>query len=533
MKESKVVVEAPFSYAPLTPASFLARSALVFAERTAVVDGDQSWTYAEFGQRARRLAGMLAGLRVAPGDRVAVLAPNTHMLLEAHHGVPLCGGVLVALNSRLNGDELGTLLGHSGARILLFDRSLASSAAEAAARCGGLVRLVEAGHPQSEYESLIAAAPEVSLPVDDERSLLSINYTSGTTGGPKGVMYHHRGAYLQALAMAFHTRLDIGSAYLWTLPMFHCNGWCFTWAVTAAGGRHICLPRFDPAEVWRLFREEGVTHLSAAPSVLTMLANDKEAAPVGWPLRIATGGAPPSPALIARLSELSIHITHLYGLTETFGPIALCEWKPEWDDLPAGDQARLRARQGVSNVIACPLRVVDENGTDVPADGETVGELVARGNDVMLGYYRDPEATAASLVDGWFKTGDVAVMHPDGYVEIRDRSKDVIITGGENVASIEVEQVLVSHPAVLEAAVVAAPDPVWGEVPVAYVTLKDGQQVTDAELIEYARKHLAHFKCPKQVLFEELPKTSTGKVEKYVLRARAAALEPVGLTTLT
>lgn len=521
-------MEAPFAYAPLTPTSFLDRSALVFAERTAVVDGDQSWTYAELGQRAHRLAGMLVGLGVAPGDRVAVLAPNTHMLLEAHYGVPLCGGVLVALNARLHGSELGTLLGHSGARVLLFDRALADRAGAAVAGCEGPVRLVEAGHPESEYERLVARAPERSLPVGDERSLLSINYTSGTTGGPKGVMYHHRGAFLQALAMAFHNQLDAESVYLWTLPMFHCNGWSFTWAVTAAGGRHLCLPRFDAAAVWRLLRRERVSHLSAAPTVLTMLANAREAAPLDRPLRIATGGAPPSPALITRLSELSIHITHLYGLTETFGPIALCEWKPEWDDLPAGEQARLRARQGVGNVVACPLRVVDEKGADVPADGEAMGELVARGNDVMLGYYRDPEATAASLVDGWFKTGDVAVMHPDGYAEIRDRSKDIIITGGENVASIEVEQVLVSHPAVLEAAVVAAPDPVWGEVPVAYVTLKDGQQVADAELIEYARQRMAHFKCPKRVLFEELPKTSTGKVEKYALRAEAAALEPLG-----
>lgn len=519
-------MEAPFAYAPLAPVSFLDRSALVFPERTAVVDGDQSWTYAELGRRAHQLAGMLAGLGVAPGDRVAVLAPNTHMLLEAHYGVPLCGGVLVALNSRLNGEELGTLLEHSGARVLLFDRSLADSAGIAAGRCSGPVRLVDAGHPESEYERLVVGAPELSLPVEDERSLLSINYTSGTTGGPKGVMYHHRGAYLQALSMAFHTRLDAESVFLWTLPMFHCNGWCFTWAVTAAGGRHVCLPRFDPGEVWHLFRQERVSHFNAAPTVLTMLADAREAAPVDWPLRTATGGAPPAPALIARLSELSIHVTHLYGLTETFGPIALCEWKPEWDRLPDGEQARLRARQGVGNVIACPLRVVDDDGTDVPADGETVGELVARGNDVMLGYYRDPQATAASLLGGWFKTGDVAVMHPDRYVEIRDRSKDVIITGGENVASIEVEQVLVSHAAVLEAAVVAAPDPVWGEVPVAFVTLKAGQQVTGTELIEYARERLTHFKCPKRVLFEQLPKTSTGKVEKYVLRARAAALEP-------
>jgi len=528
VEKGEVAVEAPFAYAPLDPVSFLDRSVLVFPERVAVVDGEVSWTYEEFGRRTKRLAGMLEDLGVGPGDRVAVLAPNTHMLLETHYGVPRSGGVLVALNSRLNNEELGTLLEHSGARVLLFDRSLEDSAHEAAERCNASVRLVEAGYPESEYERLVADTPERSVPLEDDRALLSISYTSGTTGGPKGVMYHRRGAYLQALAMAFHTRLDAESSHLWTLPMFHCNGWCFTWAVTAAGARHICLPRFDPAEVWQLFRQERVSHFNAAPTVLTMLANAKEAAPVDWSLRMGTGGAPPSPALLARLAELSIHVTHLYGLTETFGPIALCEWKSEWDTLPAGEQARRRAHQGVGNVIACPLRVLDDDGTDVPADGETVGELVARGNDVMLGYYRDPEETEACLVDGWFKTGDVAVMHPDGYVEIRDRSKDIIITGGENVASIEVEQVLVSHPAVLEAAVVAAPDALWGEVPVAFVTLKDGQQATEGELIEFVRERIAHFKCPKQVLFEQLPKTSTGKVEKYVLWAKVSSGELFG-----
>jgi fatty-acyl-CoA synthase len=310
--------------------------------------------------------------------------------------------------------------------------------------------------------------------------------------------------------------------HLWTLPMFHCNGWCFPWAVTAAAGTHVCLPKVEPEEIWRLIREEGVTHLEGAPTVLSMIAYAGAAAPLERPVRVATGGAPPTPAILRRMGELGFDVTHLYGLTETFGPVMICDWRPEWDGLDAAEQARRKARQGVGNMISCRARVVGPDGADVPADGATIGEIALRGNNVMLGYLRDPEATAAAAPDGWFRTGDLGVLHPDGYVELRDRSKDVIISGGENIASVEVEQVLADHPAVLEAAVVAAPDERWGEVPVAYVTLHEGARVTAEELREHVRGRLARFKAPKAVVFGPLPKTSTGKVQKYVLRQRTA-----------
>jgi fatty-acyl-CoA synthase len=363
------------------------------------------------------------------------------------------------------------------------------------------------------------------VPCTDERGLLAINYTSGTTGRPKGVMYHPRGAYLQALAMSFHARLDPSSVYLWTLPMFHCNGWCFTWGVTAAGATHLCLRSIDPQRIWALIGEEGVTHFSAAPTVLTMIAEDEAAVvlPPGTAIRVQTGGAPPSPTLLSRLSGLGIEVTHLYGLTETFGPVAVNEWKPEWDWVSAQEQATLRARQGVGNVIADRLRVVGADGRDVPADGTTIGELVARGNDVMLGYYRDPPATVQATVDGWFRTGDLAVTHPDGYVELRDRAKDIIITGGENVASVEVERALDSHPAVLEAAVVGRPDERWGEAIVAFVSLRAGADIAADELIAHVRTRLAGFKVPRTIVFETLPKTSTGKIQKNILRDRLRA----------
>lgn len=515
------------SFTPLQPSSFLSRSATVFATRTAVIDGEQHWTYHEFHQRCLRLAGALAELGVYPGDRVAILAPNTHVLLEAHFGVPMAGAVLVPLNFRQTPHELSTLVVHSGARVLLFDQSLAASADLIARSCPQAVQLIECGRSSEYEERIVRAAPAVPH-VGDERDLLSINYTSGTTGKPKGVMYHHRGAYLQALAMALHLRLDCSSVFLWTLPMFHCDGWCFPWAVTAAGACHVCLPEFDPDEVWHLIRRHRVTHLNGAPTVLNTLAEAREAAPLEYRLSVATGGSPPAPALIARLANLSIEVTHLYGLTETFGPIALCEWIPEWNELPIEEQAARRARQGVGNVIATSLRVIDKTGNDVSANGREIGEIAVRGNDVMLGYYRDPEATSQACRAGWFLTGDLAVLHPDGHVEIKDRAKDVIITGGENVSSIEVEQVLVSHPKILEAAVVAAPDPHWGEVPVAYVTVKEGEQLAEADVIEFARQRLTHFKCPKRVVFVAIPKTSTGKIEKYVLRTDARFFAKTG-----
>ena len=509
------------SFEPLTPTAFLRRAGSVFAERVAVIDEDRRYTYAEFLDRTLRLAGALKELGISPGDRVAVLAPNTHLLLEAHYGVPFAGAVLVALNPRLTANDLARIVAHAGAKVLVYDRDFAATADGIGSKVGAGLKRLDA----DEYERRVAAAQPFLVDVADERGLLSINYTSGTTGSPKGVMYHHRGAYLQALGMALHMQLDASSVFLWTLPMFHCNGWCFTWAVTAAGGTHLCLRKLDPAHVWTHLESSGVTHFNAAPTVLVMLAwHEGAREPLGRRIRVATGGAPPTPALLARMAELGMDVTHLYGLTETFGPAVICDWKPGWQALPPSEQARLKARQGVGNVVAQALRVVDPAGRDVTADGNTLGELALRGNNVMLGYYRDEEATRNAAPDGWFRSGDLAVMHPDGYVEIRDRAKDIIISGGENVASIEVERALCAHPDVLEAAVVAGPDVKWGEVPVAFVTLKPGTQLTESELIAYARDNLAHFMAPKRIVFGELPKNATGKIQKFVLRERAKGL---------
>ncbi len=507
---------ADFTFAPLTPASFLDRSAAVFAKRVAVVDGDIRLTYAELAGRCARLVSALAAAGVEPGDRVAALCANSHVMLELHHAVPARGAVLVSVNIRLSYDEMRYVLEHSGARLLVATRELANRARALADELG--IQMVA----EAEYDAWLASAdPEPSDQVEvDEHDLLALNYTSGTTGRPKGVMYHHRGAYLQAAAMAYHARLGPGARYLWTLPMFHCNGWCFTWAVTAAGATHLCLRAVDASEIWRLLREEGVTHFSGAPTVLAMIASDPAATELGHRVHVDVGGAPPSPALIGRLGPLGLDVTHLYGLTETFGPIAINEWLPEWDKLATDERNRLRARQGVGNIVARPLRVLDPDGHDVPADGETIGELAVRGNDVMLGYYRDEEATDAVTRSGCLLTGDLAVIHPDGYVEIRDRRKDVIISGGENVASVEVERVLDAHPAVLECAVVGAPDEQWGEIPVAFVTPQEGAQVDADELLAFVRERIAGFKVPRRVEFVELPKTSTGKIQKNVLRAR-------------
>jgi len=518
--EGLVADPVAMSFEPLSPLMLLDRAVAAFASRPAVVAGDERYTYAELHERVLKLAGALRGLGIEPGDRVAVLAPNSPTLLETHYAVPAVGAVLVALNVRLRPVELAHILSHSGARHLICDTSLLEAGRAAVEGAQGDVRLIVDDGPQGELAQLRDAGEPFRLPVEDERALLSINYTSGTTGEPKGVMYHHRGAFLQAVAMAFHARLSTSSVYLWTLPMFHCNGWCFTWAVTAAGGVHVCLPKLDPGEVWRLIREERVTHLCAAPTVLSMIAHHPGAGVAeGDPrIHVCAGGAPPAPALIATLDGYGLDVTHLYGLTETFGPVMICEPQPEWASAPADERSRLVARQGVGNIIAVPPRVVDANGVDVPADGQTQGEIALRGNDVMAGYYNAPELTAAAAPDGWFRTGDVAVMHPDGYVEIRDRSKDVIISGGENIASIEVEQALAAHPAVLEAAVVGAPDPHWGEVPVAFVTLLDGREADADELIKHVKASIAGYKAPKRIIFGELPRTSTGKIMKYSLR---------------
>ena len=514
---------AEFTFAPLTPASFLDRAAAVFGDRTAIVDGDRRFTYRDMSERCRRLAGALAAQGADRGDKIAALCANSHVMLELHHAVPMTGAALVTLNTRLSEDEMAALLDHSGSSVLVATSEFADRARRLADRAG--LPCFLAGGSGDSYEEWIASAgsaepgPAEPGPVD-EHQLLAINYTSGTTGRPKGVMYHHRGAYLQATAMAYHARLGPGARYLWTLPMFHCNGWCFTWAVTAAGGTHVCLRTVDTAEIWRLLREAGITHFSAAPTVLTMIAEDSAAGKLDRQVHVDTGGAPPSATLLARMESMNFAVTHLYGLTETYGPLAINEWQPEWDSLEPDQQAALRARQGAPNIIARPLRVLDEDGRDVPADGETIGEIAVSGNDVMLGYYRDDEATREVTRSGCFLTGDLAVMHPDGYVEIRDRSKDVIISGGENIASVEVEQVLDSHPSVVESAVVGMPHERWGEVPIAFVTLRADD--VDAEtLTGYARERLARYKVPKHFEFGELPKTSTGKIQKNVLRDRA------------
>ncbi len=517
-------IEAPWAYEPLSPAGFLVRSALVYGDRTAVSDGGVTITYAELEERCRRLAGSFRDL--AQGRPVAVLAPNGSASLEAHYSVPWSGSPLVALNIRLAPSELSYIVEHSGAGVLVHDVRFAETAGEIRERLPGL-RLVSCGEPDGEYEQFALAGPALQVEVADERGLLAINYTSGTTGKPKGVMYHHRGAYLQALAMVAHAGLTSDTRYLWTLPMFHCNGWCFTWAVTAAGGQHLCPPSTDPASIWEHARSEKVSHLCAAPTVLNALAA-AASSPLesGHVVKIMVGGSPPNPSVLARLESLGAEVTHLYGLTETFGPIVVCDWRSEWDGLPAAERARLKARQGVGNVIACPVRVVDANGADVPPDATTLGEIAVRGNDVMLGYYKDEAATRAAIPDGWLRTGDLGVVHGDGYLEIRDRSKDIIISGGENISSVEVEQILAGHPAVLQVAVIAVPDEHWGEVPAAFVTLRPGATADGPELIGFARQQMAHFKAPKHVIFGDLPITATGKVQKFVLRERAGNLLP-------
>jgi acyl-CoA synthetase (AMP-forming)/AMP-acid ligase II len=496
----------------LNPVSFLERSGTVHAERTAVIDGDRRYSYREMRARSRRLASALRGTGVQKDDRVAFLAFNSEPLLLGHFGVPQAGGVIVAVNTRLTPGEIAYILEHSGARLVFFSPELEGLLDHAP----DLPR-VNLG---TEFEDFLATGSEdpVEPWLEDEYEVCAIDYTSGTTGRPKGVMYHHRGAYLNALAMALDLRLDADSKYLWTLPMFHCNGWTFTWAVAAVGGTNVCIPRIDPPEVWRLFKSGEATAFCAAPTVLIMLANDPGAARLETPVRLFTAGAPPSPTIIGQMAELNFKLEHVYGLTETYGPFTINVPPPGFEDQPPLEQARLRARQGFPNVVAGQVGVVDDQTRQVPADGETLGEVVMRGNVVMKGYYRDDEATEAAFAGGWFHSGDVGVMHPDGTLELRDRKKDVIISGGENISTIEVEQAVMSHPAVLEAAVIAVPNEKWGEVPKAFVTLKPGQQLTVEELIAHCRTRLPGFKVPKAIEFGELPKTSTGKIQKFVLR---------------
>jgi fatty-acyl-CoA synthase len=524
----------PVSRDELTPLVFLERTVRVFPDKGAVVYGNERRSWAEFGAEVGRFAGALVRAGVAPGDRVAVLAPNVPALLAAHFAVLLVRGALVAINTRLHESEVGYILDHSGAKVVLADPELAPRVAAALSHLRARPLLVNLEDPVAgatervldgpSFAEFLDGAPVLPITggIDDENRITSINYTSGTTGRPKGVMYTHRGAALNALGEVIVHGLERDSVYLWTLPLFHCNGWCFPWAVTAAGGTHVMLRATSPARVIRLIQSERVTHFNGAPTVLSMLAEAPEAKGVRFDpvIRVATGGSPPSPTLLARVEELGIRVTHLYGLTETYGPHVYCELQPGWERLDVEKRAAVMARQGVPYHVATHVRVVDAEMRDVPADAQTMGEVVMRGNNVMAGYFEDPEATAKAFEGGWFHSGDLGVMHPDGYIELRDRKKDIIISGGENISTIEVEHTIAKHPAVLECAVVAMPHEKWGEVPKAFVALRLGARASENELIAFCRERLAHFKCPKSVEFGDLPKTSTGKVQKFRLREK-------------
>jgi len=510
----------------LTPLDFIARSALAYPESVAVVEGDRRLTYRELYSRTQQLASALQVAGIRPGDRVAVLSRNSLAALECHFGVAMAGAILVMLNIRLQPAEIAGILNHSGARLLLGEPHLLDPIRPLQSQIKSLGRI------ESDYERFLATGtPSFSATEPEENGTYSINYTSGTTGAPKGVMYTHRGGYLNALGQIVEHGLTHDSVYLWTLPMFHCNGWCFTWAVTAAGARHICLADVDSKKAVDLILKEGVTHLCGAPVVLLSLTEycRKQGIKFNHGLKIVTAGAPPTPAVIRAAEEMGAQVAHVYGLTETYGPHTICAWKSEWNSLPLAERATLRARQGVPYVIAgTNVRVVDKDMNDVPDNGMTLGEVVMRGNNVMLGYFQDEKATEAAFAGGWFHSGDLAVMHPDHYIEVRDRSKDIIISGGENISSLEVEKVLCEHPAVLEAAVIGVSDPKWGETPQAHVVLREGRQATAQELIDFCRSRLAHFKCPKYVVFGPLPKTATGKIQKNVLRDQARVVLKAG-----
>jgi fatty-acyl-CoA synthase len=526
------------SYTALSPLSFLERSARVWPGKTAVIYGARRLTYSELAAEAQRVAGALRASGVGPGDRVAYLMPNLPEMLIAHYAVPLAGAVLVAINTRLTAEEVAYILSHSGAKIVVADAALLSTAAAAAKDVEAVTELVVAedtelapadpdlsGEPRLvRYSEFLARGTQepLSWSVSDELAPLAINYTSGTTGRPKGVIYTHRGAYLNCFGEIIHSRHDETSVYLWTLPMFHCNGWCTPWSLTAIGGTHVCLREVRGDAIWQQLREHDVTHLNAAPTVVSSILNAPEAGPLTRPVLITTAGAPPSPTTIAHMERMGFQIVHVYGLTETYGPISYCQPQPEWAGLSSGERSVLLARQGVSMIQAERLRVVDEAMADVPADGSTMGEIVMRGNNVMAGYYREPEATAQAFRGGWFHSGDLGVMHPDGYIELRDRIKDIVISGGENISTVEVEQALMSHPAVLEAAVIGVPDDKWGERPKAFIVFRAGHSTTPDELIAHVRTKIARYKAPRDIdIVLELPKTSTGKIQKFVLRERA------------
>ena len=517
---------------PFTPLDFARRTRRLHGQRAAVVDGDLRMTYEELLSRCDRGSAALERLGVRRGDRVAVIAPNTHGHLEQYYAVPQLGAVLVPVNFRLTGDDWSFIIEHSGARVVVAHSDQLDAIDAVRQHMSGVehfVALEGARDGWLDYEKLLAGAPATfTRPVIAESDLLTINYTSGTTARPKGVMITHRNAWVNSIGTLVHLDLGVGDRYLWTLPMFHANGWTFTWTVTAAAAVHVCLRKVEPAHVFRLVREEGISWLCAAPTILIALANApaemRGKLPTG--VHVVTAGAPPAPATIEKVEgELGWDVTQVYGLTETSPFITVCAPLPEHAALSAAERGVVKARQGVELLTSGELRVLDDQGREVPWDGRSLGEIAVRGNVVMEGYYRDPKATHASMGDGWFRSGDVAVVHPDGYVEIRDRIKDIIISGGENISSVEVEAVLMRHPAVLEAAVVGLADERWGEAPHAFLVFRSGMSADDEELSSFVRERMAHFKVPKEWHpVDELPKTATGKIQKFVLRGGAAAM---------
>ena len=527
------------NYAPLTPISFLERSASVYPDKRAVVHGDLEFSYGELFARCRRLADALRKRGIGAGDTVSLMAPNVPAMLEAHFGVPMSGAVLNALNYRLDADTVRFILGHANTKLLITDREFSATVTKALEGMASPPVVIDIDDPQhdggtligeKDYEALLGeGSPEGDyLHPADEWQAISLGYTSGTTGNPKGVVSHHRGAYLNAIGQILAFGINASSRYLWTLPMFHCNGWTYTWGITAAAGTHVCLRKVDPASIFSMINTHDITHMCGAPIVLNMLihAPAEVKQTFAHTVQVATGGAAPPSAVIAAMTDMGFWVAHLYGLTETYGPATVCAWQSKWDNLGLDEQSAQMARQGVTYTTLQNLMVADaETMEELPSDGATMGELMVRGNTVMKGYLKNPEATQSAFKGGWFHTGDLAVRHPDGYVEIKDRAKDIIITGGENVSSLEVEECLFKHPEIMEAAVVAKPDDYWGETVCAFVTLKaDADSNSAKDITEFCKARLAGFKVPRTVEFGELPKTSTGKIQKFVLRDRAKAL---------
>ncbi|MGM0521392.1 MAG: acyl-CoA synthetase [Pseudomonadota bacterium] len=525
------------NHVPLSPLTFIERSASVYPDYPAVIHGSTRRTWFETWTRCRQLASALQKRGLNTGDTVAVMLPNVPAMFEAHFGVPLAGCVLNTLNIRLDADAISYMLDHGEAKAVLVDPEFADVIQEAVAKLNTKPLLIDVadiefvgetqGVGEVEYEALLAegdADHPYQLP-EDEWQAISLNYTSGTTGKPKGVVYHHRGAYLNAVSNILEWAMPHHPVYLWTLPMFHCNGWCFPWTIAANAGVSVCLRKVDPKKIMQLIADEAVTHFSGAPIILNGLVNlpDEDKRDFDHVVKVTTAGAAPPASVISGVEKLGIEVTHVYGLTEVYGPVTVCAWHEAWDELPIDERAKLKARQGVRYHMLEALCVADPNTLEpVPKDGKTIGEILMRGNNVMKGYLKNPAATEQSLEGGWYHTGDLAVWHKDGYIEIKDRSKDIIISGGENISTIEVEDAIYSHPSVEEAAVVAKPDEKWGETPCAFIKLKVGYgEVTEEDIIAHCREKLAGYKVPKTIVFSELPKTSTGKIQKFVLREEA------------